>query len=247
MKALVLTADGIVRNSNLVSSLEERGFKVEIVNGIKFDPKIMFKSPVAFPNLMKRDLNQAELCTIITHRRALQIARNLGEPTIFLEDDCSIGNDFTNEKCLRLYNNMKTEIPTICSLYFKSWNILLNNQKYENAYKSFLIPPVGAVAYMANAEAIKKMLDSNFDASLPADWPIAALEFDFVLPKGDFVHLNGQLGSLIGDRSIMMNSAKFKIPFPKSTRHAVYLFKFRFAFPILWKLNVILQNRLGRS
>lgn len=236
LRALVLTADGIVRNSNLAASLEERGFKVTIVNGIKFNPRIMLKAPITFPSLMKRELNQAELCTIITHRRALQIANNSGEPTIFLEDDCSIGTDFTLKKCLALYKKMKTETPTVCSLYFKSWNILLNNHKIENALRPLLIPPAGAVAYMANVEAIRKMLDSNIDASLPADWPIAALKFDFVLPKGDFIHLNNELGSLIGDRSINKSSGKFEILFPKSSRHALYLFKFRIAFPILWKL-----------
>lgn len=171
--AYILTGNGNIRSHLLQEQLICLGFSPIIVKGIdagqqKIEPR--------FSSILDRYLLPGEIGALETHRKAHEIALKSLTTSIFFEDDASLNSDYSNSEFEELFNligNMKR--PTIISLYGPVWNVLSNKKKIrlKNSYYLYKshYPPAGAVAYIANKEALSLSLRANLDYDLPADWP----------------------------------------------------------------------------
>ena len=239
VEVVILTANGQPRNSTLIKDLNSRGFKTKIIFGIRpSQVKAKLIIPSSRPGLMKRKLQQTEICALITHRRGQEYANKSPLQCVIVEDDTELGPDFIPDRISRILHIVSQQtIPIIATFYFDRWTITSRQLTSGGFYKSLLIPPTGAVCYIPNAKALNLMLNSRVDGSLPADWPAVCRQIDFWMYPGDYVRLGKEFESEVGERNKDYESISLRDCITTAFSFPKEFVLYRILYPIFIKLK----------
>jgi len=180
------------RGDSVLKVLQESGFQViqALASTLDIEASNKFYSPISvkFREVMLgRNLSLAEIGCAISHLEIYQdiLDRNL-DSAIVLEDDAILTQNFRQIfDATSSFIGSKRE-AAIFSLFHgkclihrwrrtRTLNDSAGNFIRGGGYYPLAIPPYGAVGYVLNREACKKLLQSWNGVIFTADWPLIAI------------------------------------------------------------------------
>ncbi len=228
MKILIVTPDGVLRNSALREALPG----AEVFSGydgrssnLQDHPKINQDSNEV---VISRRLSSTQAGAVLSHNKAQSISE--GNWTCILEDDAVVLDSSVFYEGIAQIKRLKYKEPTIILLYSGYGGVY---GKFRLIGKSFslgkvLSLPTGAVGYVIN-NACKNMVLGEFQITGGPDWPTWSSKVDFFQLYPPIIFHSSNHKSIYMELSMKTDS----INWPKHRQSTVGAFTSLFSLKIL--------------